>query len=211
MILGEIKIFHHRCYVGHLQRYFLVQLVNFGIIFFVIRTWVVIPIIGLLERRRETIAQGLEDGLNYSAFNSVRDQLTENYTLRLGEIDPVTAANLADAMDIKIYTIGAGKPGNAMYPYQDPIFGKRYVYQPTNIDEKTLKEIASRTDGKYFRARSGEELEEIYGIIDDLEKTEVKVAAHIQYTELFHYFAYLGLILLMLEVLLANTYFKKLP
>lgn len=128
-----------------------------------------------------------------------------------GEIDPLTAANLADAMDIKIYTIGAGKPGNAMYPYNDPIFGKRYIYQPTKIDEKTLKEIAQRTDGKYFRARSGEELEEIYGIIDELEKTEVKVAAHIQYRELFHYFAYAGLILLMLEIILANTYFKKLP
>jgi Ca-activated chloride channel family protein len=128
-----------------------------------------------------------------------------------GEIDPLTAANLADAMDIKIYTIGAGKPGNAMYPIQDPIFGKRYVYQPTQIDEKTLREIAQRTDGKYFRARSGEELEEIYGIIDDLEKTEVKVAAHIQYKELFHYFAYAGLILLVLEMLLATTYFRKLP
>lgn len=128
-----------------------------------------------------------------------------------GEIDPLTAANLADAMDVKIYTIGAGKAGNAMYPIQDPIFGKRYVYQPTQIDEKTLREIAQRTDGKYFRARSGEELEEIYGIIDNLEKTEVKVAAHIQYKELFHYFAYAGLILLMLEMILANTYFRKLP
>ena len=128
-----------------------------------------------------------------------------------GEIDPVTAANLANAMDIKIYTIGAGKPGNAMYPYQDPIFGKRYIYQPTKIDEKTLRAIAKSTDGKYFRARSGEELEEIYGIIDELEKTEVKVAAHVQYVELFHYFAYLGLILLMLEMILANTFFKKLP
>ncbi|MEW6413360.1 MAG: VWA domain-containing protein [Candidatus Zixiibacteriota bacterium] len=128
-----------------------------------------------------------------------------------GEIDPLTAANLAEAMGIKIYTIGAGKPGNAMYPYQDPVFGKRYIYQPTKIDEKTLKEIADRTGGKYFRARSGEELEEIYGIIDNMEKTEVKVAAHIQYKELFHYFAYAGLILLVLEMILANTFFRKLP
>lgn len=128
-----------------------------------------------------------------------------------GEIDPLTAANLADAMDIKIYTIGAGVPGNAMYPVDDPLFGKRYVYLPTQIDEKTLKEIAARTDGKYFRARSGKELEEIYSIIDEMEKTEVEVAAHIQYTELFHRFAYAGLILLVLEILLANTYFRKLP
>ncbi|MEA3297711.1 MAG: VWA domain-containing protein [candidate division Zixibacteria bacterium] len=128
-----------------------------------------------------------------------------------GEIDPITAANLAAAFDIKIYTIGAGKSGNAMYPVQDPIFGKRYVYQPTRIDEATLKEIASRTDGRYFRARSGKELEEIYGLIDNMEKTEIKVAAHIQYRELFHYFTYAGLLLLVLEIVMANTYFRKLP
>jgi Ca-activated chloride channel family protein len=128
-----------------------------------------------------------------------------------GEIDPITAANLAAAFDIKIYTIGVGKPGNAMFPYYDPIFGKRYVYQPTRIDEETLKEIAKRTGGKYFRARSGKELEEIYTIIDSLEKTEIKIASHIQYRELFQYFTYAGLILLVLEIVLANTYFRKLP
>lgn len=128
-----------------------------------------------------------------------------------GEIDPITAANLAAAFDIKIYTIGVGKPGNAMFPYNDPIFGKRYVYQPTKIDETTLKEIAKRTSGKYFRARSGRELEEIYSIIDNLEKTEIKIASHVQYRELFQYFTYSGLLLLVLEMLLANTYFRKLP
>ena len=98
-----------------------------------------------------------------------------------------------------------------MFPYQDPIFGKRYVYQPTRIDEASLMEIAEKTDGKYYRARSGEELQEIYRIIDNLEKTEVEVAAHIQYKELFHYFTYAGLLLLVLEMILANTYFRKLP
>ena len=128
-----------------------------------------------------------------------------------GEIDPLTAANLAEAMDIKIYTIGAGKSGNAMYPYQDKLFGKRYVYQPTNIDEGTLKEIAKRTNGKYFRARSGEELEEIYGIIDKMEKTEIKVSSHVEYIEKFQIFAYAGLLLLMFEILLTNTVLRKLP
>lgn len=128
-----------------------------------------------------------------------------------GEIDPLTAAALAQAMDIKIYTIAAGKPGNAMYPVQDPLFGKRYVYQPTRIDEETLKKIAAKTNGKYFRARSGKELEAIYTEIDALEKTEVKIASHIQYTELFHYFTYAGLLLLVLEMFLAQTFFRKLP
>ena len=128
-----------------------------------------------------------------------------------GEIDPITAANLAETFGIKIYTIGAGKPGNAMFPYQDPIFGKRYVYQPTRIDETTLKEIARRTGGKYFRARSGEELDQIYAEIDQLEKTKIEIAEHVQFTELFQYFTYAGLLLMVLELLLANTYFRKLP
>lgn len=128
-----------------------------------------------------------------------------------GEIDPLTAANIAATYDIKIYTIAAGRPGNAMHPVQDPIFGKRYVYQPTRVDEQTLMQIADRTGGKYFRARSGEELDQIYTTIDQLEKTEIKVAAHIQYRELFPYFVYAALLLLALEILLANTWFRKLP
>lgn len=128
-----------------------------------------------------------------------------------GAIDPITAASLAQAFDIKIYTIGAGRTGNAMMPYQDPIFGKRYVYQPTKIDEKTLRAIAETTGGKYFRARSGEELEKIYDLIDELEKTETTTTAHIEYRELFSSFAYPGLFLLILEIILANSYFRKLP
>jgi Ca-activated chloride channel family protein len=128
-----------------------------------------------------------------------------------GEIDPLTAANLAAALGIKIYTIGAGKPGNAMFPYMDPIFGKRYIYQPVRIDEESLQEIAKRTGGKYFRARSGDELDQIYSTIDALERTKINVSAHIQYRELFQYFTYAGLALLVLEVVLANTFFRKLP
>ena len=128
-----------------------------------------------------------------------------------GEIDPVTAATLATAFDIKVYTIGVGRSGNAMFPISDPIFGKRYIYQPTKIDETTLKDIAETTGGRYFRARSGEELEEIYEEIDKLEKTEIEVSAHTQYRELFHFFAYSGLLLLVLEMVLSNSVFRKLP
>lgn len=128
-----------------------------------------------------------------------------------GEIDPQTAAELATAFDIKVYTIAAGKPGNAMFPVQDPIFGKRYVYQPTEIDEETLKEIAAISGGKYFRARSGEELEQIYAQIDALEKTEIKVSSHVQYRELFQGFTIAGLCLLVLEALLGQTWLRKLP
>ncbi len=154
-----------------------------------------------------------------NAVNRLRETEAESKVIVLltdgdnnsGEIDPLTAANLAATFDIKIYTIGAGKPGNAMFPIQDPMFGKRYVYRPTKIDETTLKEIAERTDGRFFRARSGEELEQIYDEIDQLEKTEIEIASHIQYTELFQLFTWMGLLLLVVEMLLSNTWLRKLP
>ena len=128
-----------------------------------------------------------------------------------GEIDPLTAAGLAKTMGVKIYTIGVGKPGNAMYPIDDPIFGKRYVYLPNEIDEDGLRQIASKTGGKYFRARSERELKEIYEEIDELEKTKVQVKEYVQYRELFVLFAYFGLGLLLLEIFLGQTVFRKIP
>ncbi len=127
------------------------------------------------------------------------------------EIDPITAANIAKTMDVKIYTIGAGKPGNVMRPVYDPIFGKRYVYTPNEIDEESLKEIADITGGRYFRARSGEELEQIYGEIDQLEKTKIEVHEYIQYEELFFRFLMAAFALLLLELILSQTYFRKIP
>jgi len=128
-----------------------------------------------------------------------------------GQIDPLTAAGIAKAMGVKIYTIGVGRPGNAMYPVDDPIFGKRYIYLPNEIDEEVLSQIADKTGGKYFRARSEKELEQIYDEIDKLEKTKVKVNEYVQYKELFPAFAYLGLIFLALEMVLGQTIFRKIP
>ncbi|MBN2226901.1 MAG: VWA domain-containing protein [candidate division Zixibacteria bacterium] len=128
-----------------------------------------------------------------------------------GQIDPLTAAGIAKTMNVKIYTIGVGKPGNAMYPIEDPIFGKRYVYLPNEIDEASLRQIADKTGGKYFRARSVEELEQIYNEIDLLEKTEIKVNEYVQYRELFPPLVYAGLLLLILEIFLGQTVFRKIP
>lgn len=128
-----------------------------------------------------------------------------------GQIDPLTAATIAKTMNVKIYTIGAGKPGNAMYPVDDPIFGKRYIYMPNEIDEETLQQIAQKTGGKYFRARSEKELEDIYSEIDGMEKTEIKVSEYVQYRELFSMFVMFGLGLLVLEMFLSQTIFRKIP
>ncbi|MEE9441489.1 MAG: VWA domain-containing protein [candidate division Zixibacteria bacterium] len=127
-----------------------------------------------------------------------------------GEIDPLTAANVAKTMGIKIYTIGAGKPGNAMYPVQT-IFGKRYQYLPNEIDEELLTQVADKTGGKYYRARSETELEQIYSEIDQLEKTKIYVHEYTQYEELFFEFVIFGFIILMVEMFLSQTYFRKIP
>ncbi|OIO73890.1 MAG: aerotolerance regulator BatA [Elusimicrobia bacterium CG1_02_37_114] len=129
----------------------------------------------------------------------------------MGEIDPWTAAQAAGAMDIKIYAIGAGVPGGAMYPIDDPVFGKRYVKLPEDLDEETLIKIASLTGGQYFRAKSSEGLREIYNKIDKMEKTEIKINEYTKYTELFPYFILPAVLLFFTEVILTNTYFRKVP
>lgn len=222
---------HNRLYVAKEEiKKFIERRVNdrIGLVVFARYSFTQCPLTtdyGVLLRFVDQVDFGLvEDGTAIgmavaNAVNRLRESEAESKIIILltdgdnnrGEIDPLTAANLAATFGIKIYTIGAGKSGNVMFPYQDPIFGKRYVYQPTVIDEETLKEIAARTDGQYFRARSGEELEQIYAEIDKLEKTEIEIEEHVRYTELFQQFAFGGLALLVLEMLLAQTYFRKLP
>lgn len=127
-----------------------------------------------------------------------------------GSLSPLTAADIARTFNIKIYTIGAGTEGEAPF-LVDSLFGKQYVYQKVDLDEKTLKEIAARTGGQYFRATHTEALEAIYEQIDKMERTEVKIKEYMEYEELFIYFVLPGLVLLLVEVLLANTRLRKIP
>lgn len=128
-----------------------------------------------------------------------------------GEIDPLTAAQLAHTFDIKIYSIGAGGHGSALYPVDDPVFGKRYVPMKIDIDEKTLKEVSRLTGGKYFRADDRERLQGIFKKIDDMEKTKIEVKEYTRYSELFYYFVLAALVLLLGEIILAHTKFRKIP
>ena len=115
-----------------------------------------------------------------------------------GEIDPVTAADLALAYDIKIYTIGAGTRGTAPYPVDDPIFGRRYRNIQVDIDEDMLKKVAQLTGGKYYRATDTQELVSIYAEIDELERTKVEEIIYTDYTDLYP--MYLGFSLLFLSL-----------
>jgi Ca-activated chloride channel family protein len=127
-----------------------------------------------------------------------------------GSITPLTAAEAAKALGIKIYTIGAGTNGEAPFPVQG-FFGTQMVMQKVEIDDKTLTEIADSTGGKYFRATDTDSLEKIYAEINQLETTERKIKKYENYTEIFYYFLYPAIALYLLEWLLRHTRFRRLP
>ena len=127
-----------------------------------------------------------------------------------GNLPPLQAAQTAKAFGIKIHTIAVGTHGKAPF-LVNSIFGQRYVYQQVDIDEDTLKKISDLTGGQYFRATNLESLKAIYKQIDEMEKSEVKVIDHSEYTELFHYLLIPGILLLLLEIALSNTVLRRIP
>ncbi len=155
------------------------------------------------------IANGVNRLKDSKAKSKVIILLTDGVN-NSGEIDPITAAQIAKKFGIRIYTIGVGTMGEAPYPFQTP-FGKRYQMVKVEIDEKTLNEVAQITDGKYFRATNNKKLEEIYKIIDKLEKTRVEITSYRKAKELFYVWVAVGLFLILLELLLTKTYLRKLP
>jgi Ca-activated chloride channel family protein len=169
--------------------------------------------IGMIE---DGTAIGLGLG---TSINRLRDSEAESKVIVLltdginnrGQIDPVTAARMAAAFGIRIYTIGAGTRGTAPYPVEDRFFGRRYVQMPVEIDEETLTEIAGITGGHYFRATDAEGLKEIFGRIDRMEKTLVKTRQYVEYSEKFHYALVPALFLQIAEMALARTVLRKLP
>ena len=128
-----------------------------------------------------------------------------------GRITPQTAAEAAAALKIKVYTVGAGTRGVAPYPAQD-LFGNK-VYRPmqVDIDEDTLKKIATTTSGRYFRATDTKSLREIYEEIDRTEKTPFEAPQFLDFRELYAWLAWPALGLLLVEVGLSETVLRKLP
>lgn len=128
-----------------------------------------------------------------------------------GKVPPLTAAEAAQALGVKVYTIGVGTRGEARMQQTD-IFGRKsYVKIPVDVDEVTLKKIADMTSAKYYRADSSETLKKIYADIDRLEKTDAEVKKYTQYNELFPWFTAAGLFFLLLENILSHTIWRKLP
>ena len=154
-----------------------------------------------------------------NAVNRLRDSKAKSKVIILltdgvnnrGQVDPITAARVAEAFHIKIYTIGAGTRGTAMYPVQDPVLGKHYMPMQVQIDEESLRSIAKITGGKYFRATDTKKLRDIYKEISELEKTKIEVKEYTRYEEYFVWFIGAGLLLLLLELALRWTRFRTFP
>ncbi|MFH0736550.1 MAG: VWA domain-containing protein [bacterium] len=155
------------------------------------------------------IANGVNRLKDSKAKSKVIVLLTDGVN-NAGQIDPVTAAQIAATFGIRIYCIGVGTIGQAPYPFPTP-FGTRYQMVPVEIDEKILQQVSSITKGKYFRATGNQKLAQIYKEIDKLEKTRIEVTSYRNARELFHDWVLAGLLLLFMEFLLNNTVFRKLP
>lgn len=180
---------------------------------------------GILSKLIDDVEVGLiKDGTAIglgigTAINRLRDSKAKSKVIILltdgennaGNVDPITAAELAKSFGIKIYTICIGKGGLVPFPIEDPIFGKRYVQAEVKVDEKVLKRIADIADGLFFSAGDPAGLQRAFQEIDKLEKTEVKVKEYSSYRELYRQFLIPGTLLLILELILANTLFLKLP
>jgi len=200
-----------------------------GIIAFAGRPYLVSPLTldhDWLTQNLDRLRIGLvEDGTaigsaTAAAANRLKDKEAKTKLIVLlsdgdnnaGRVTPVTAAEAAKALGIRIYTIGAGTQGEAVpFPFQDP-FG-RTVYQDVKMEfnEDALKQIADITNGQYFPAADTASLKRTFSEIDKMEKTKIEVEKTAEYRDLFSWFLMAGFALLGAEVLLSQTLWKRLP
>lgn len=148
-----------------------------------------------------------------NATNRLRNSPAKNKLMILlsdgsnnaGQLDPLTAADLARQFGIKIYTVGAGQKGTAPYP----VSGRGVMRIEVDMDEPTLKEIARVTGGKYYRAENETSLAEIYDEINRMERTEIRVREYTEYRELFPWFMIPALVLGLCHEILARIIFRS--
>lgn len=178
----------------------------------------------ILLNALETLKYGvIQDGTAIgmglaTAVNRLKDSEAKSKVIILmtdgennsGEIDPLTAAQLAEEFNIRTYTIGVGTKGTAPTPAAYDLRGN-FIYRnlPVNIDEELLQSIAEQTGGEYFRATDNERLQEIYGQIDQLEKTKLQELKFYSYDEKFEEFALIAFLLFGLELVLRFTLYRS--
>ncbi len=178
----------------------------------------------LLKMLGEVEVGTIEDGTAIgtalaTAVNRLRDTeatskviilLTDGQNNR-GEVDPVTAADLAAALNVRIYAVGVGTYGEAPFIVDHPFAGKQRQMVPVEIDEDMLRAVSGNTGGTYFRATDTEALREIYTRIGELEKTKIETRIYTDYAEEYAKFLWPALVLVMLEILLSTTLLRRFP
>ncbi len=174
----------------------------------------------LSQVRTGTLEGGTAVGLGLAtAVNRLRESSTKSKVIILltdgvnndGNIDPITAAEIAKQYGIRVYTIGVGTRGQALSPVLMGFGQISYSYQDVDIDEPTMNQIATITGGKYFRATNQDALVNIYQEIDQLEKTRLRVTEFSRKKEEFFWFAIGVLVCIVLEFITRNTLFKTIP
>lgn len=199
-----------------------------GLVAFAGRAYIAAPLTldhDFLQQNLERLNLGsIEDGTAIgsalsASINRLRELKSKSKIIILmtdgqnnaGKVPPLTAAEAAQTLGVKVYTVGVGTRGAARIPVKD-MFG-RTIYQTiqADIDEDTLQAIAKKTGGKYYRADNTATLQKIYDEIDKLETTEVETKKYVQIEELLAWAVWPGLGLLLLELLLGNTVWRKLP
>ncbi|MDX1548652.1 MAG: VWA domain-containing protein, partial [Rhodothermales bacterium] len=128
-----------------------------------------------------------------------------------GEVDPVTASEVAAALGVRVYAIGVGTYGEAPFVIDHPFAGRQRQMVPVEIDEDMLRTVAANTGGQYFRATNKQALRDIYEEIGDLEKTKIETRTYTDFEERYPLFLWPALGLFLLEVLLASTRLRRFP
>lgn len=166
------------------------------------------------------IDDGTAIGLGLAtAVNRLKDSAAESKVVILltdglnndSTLEPETAAELAQTLGVRVYTVAIGREGVAPYPVDDPIFGRRTRPMETKIDERLLQAIAAATGGEMFRATDPEALSGIFATIDRLETTRYETSVSTYHRELMGWFAGPALLLLLIEALLCATWLRRLP
>lgn len=181
-------------------------------------------LLNLLKNVRTDIATGLiEDGTAIgmglaNAVGRLKDSKTKSKVVilltdgsnNMGDISPLTAAQIAKSLNIRVYTIAVGSRSVAPYPMQ--VGGTiQYVNVRADVDTKTLSEIASMADGNFYRATNTTELKKIYRDIDKLEKTKMEVKKFSKFYEAYQPFAICAILCLLIEILLRITWLRRIP
>jgi Ca-activated chloride channel family protein len=169
--------------------------------------------VGLIEDGT-AIGLGLATGVNRLKHSDAESKTIILLTDGLNNVptlEPETAAELAKALGVRVYTVGVGREGYAPFPVDDPIFGRRTRQIETHIDEALLKRVAQLTGGSMFRAEDPAALASIFETIDRLETTRYETTISTYHRELMAWFAGPALVLLLLEAVLGMTWLRRLP